>query len=542
MCGDQYTPHEKEIDLCERMRIPVFSECVPCRRKHRLAFWPFGNFYARTCDLSGESIITTLPPDTAFPIYKRKHWYSDAWTPPEMEVDINRPFFDQLKELQARTPHYHALGDEESINCDYCDDVWESKDCYLSRSLLQCEQAYYCHRNIRAKNSFEATFSFNLEQCYDCTYCFDSYALRHSVDSRNCIDSAFLYDCRNCSNCFMCWNLRNKQYCILNIQYSPAEYAQRMAEYQLGSYDTVQRLKNEYGEHLKRDVVHKPDFNTKSEACVGNFLDACKGCDDAYFLEKSQDCFDVFRWHHDTDCASVSGILNGELCAYAVQSTNVHNVQYAQYCLDCSDAQYLDLCQSCENCFGCVGLRKKQYCILNRQYSKEEYESLRARIVEGMKGRGEYGSFFPFAMAYSGYNTSLAQMHFPLTKEGAQTIGARWEEKMDGDARTASNVNTMPDRIDDAAESVVGTVYECPLTGRPFKIIKQELEFYKKHGIPLPRTYPDERNRQRHHYLLATEARDVLCFFCHSPLKTYYPETWGYEKIACRECYQKEVF
>jgi len=60
-----------------------------------------------------------------------------------------------------------------------------------------------------------------------------------------------------------------------------------------------------------------------------------------------------------------------------------------------SDLAYCDNCYSCKDCIGCVGLNKKRYCILNRQYSKEEYETLAATIIKQLRETGEWGKFFP---------------------------------------------------------------------------------------------------------------------------------------------------
>lgn len=51
------------------------------------------------------------------------------------------------------------------------------------------------------------------------------------------------------------------------------------------------------------------------------------------------------------------------------------------YCIDCYDTK---------NCFGCIGLRNKQYCILNKQYTKEQYEELVPKIIEHMTKTGEW--------------------------------------------------------------------------------------------------------------------------------------------------------
>jgi hypothetical protein len=54
--------------------------------------------------------------------------------------------------------------------------------------------------------------------------------------------------------------------------------------------------------------------------------------------------------------------------------------------------------------FGCVSMRKPEYCILNKQYTKEEYEKLHTHIVEDMNKNPyisvdghtyRYGEFFP---------------------------------------------------------------------------------------------------------------------------------------------------
>ena len=84
--------------------MPEPTCCPDCRRKRRLAMWPYGILQKRTCDFSGETIISTHSPKARFPVYRREHWFTDKWTPPSIEFDFDRPFFDQLYELQSRTP------------------------------------------------------------------------------------------------------------------------------------------------------------------------------------------------------------------------------------------------------------------------------------------------------------------------------------------------------------------------------------------------------------------------------------------------------
>jgi hypothetical protein len=39
-----------------------------------------------------------------------------------------------------------------------------------------------------------------------------------------------MFDCKNCENCFMCYNLKDKKYCIKNKQYSKEEYLNELSK------------------------------------------------------------------------------------------------------------------------------------------------------------------------------------------------------------------------------------------------------------------------------------------------------------------------
>ena len=68
-----------------------------------------------------------------------------------------------------------------------------------------------------------------------------------------------------------------------------------------------------------------------------------------------------------------------------------------------SNSYYSDLCfNNSHDLFGCVGLKKKEYCILNKPFLKSEYEDLLKKIIEHMTKTGEFGNLFP--MKYSPIN------------------------------------------------------------------------------------------------------------------------------------------
>src|SRR3989338_3931572 len=240
-CKQNFEISEEELNLYKKVGIELPTLCFFCRVKQHLSFWMFGKFRKGKSDLSGENLITVLPEKSRYPIYTLTEWHSDKWDAMDYakDYDDGRSFFEQLQELQEKVPHPHQNG-IKNTNCDWCDDVWNSKNCYLSRSTEECEDLFYSYRNFRAKNSIDITICFDLEKCYDCGDCYHSYKLFYSRHSRDCIESSFLYDCRNCQNCFMCWNLRNKSYCIENVQYTKEAYAEKIKSFRLGSYESIQ--------------------------------------------------------------------------------------------------------------------------------------------------------------------------------------------------------------------------------------------------------------------------------------------------------------
>lgn len=524
----------------ERFDLPDPVLCPVCRRERRLAFWPYGILHKRKCDFSGESIISTYPEDARFPIYKKRYWFSDKWDPPEADIDWGRSFLDQLYELQCNTPHFHQLG-KNNENCEYADDVWDSKNAYMSRGLAGCEDVMYVYRVLYSKDCMDITYCYDMEQSYECTYCFQCYNLKFSLDCRDCSDSYFLYGCNGCRNCFMCWNLRNRQYCILNKQYTKEEYEEKMKQLHLNSHTFLNDLRRQFNEHIKNDALHKADNNLNIQNCTGNYIRDCKDCKDVYFLENAENVAHAYRCPKTKNCMDISGLLSGELCYEISQSTDLYNVQFAIFSVDCSDSKFLDQCFNCSDCFGCVGLKHKQYCILNKQYSKEEYEESVHRLIEKMKADGEYGEFFPYKFAYNGFNVSLASFFYDETEESIKEKGGFFE-KVDEEKRDGEDAGHLSDLSEAITDDVAGKPYKCTETGQLFIFAKLELDFYRKHNLPLPTVHPEERNLVRFKKLPPLTPRKIMCPGCKKEVITYYPEEWGYKRVGCEECYLKTLY
>ena len=542
-CNQSFIIEPDDIPFYEKMDIPLPTMCPECRFKYLLAFWVFGRFRITKSALSGKTIITVLPESVPFPIYDRAEFVSDAWDPLTYgkDYDSSRSFIDQLIELQSRVPHPHQTG-VKNTNSDWTDDVWESKDVYLSRSGAWCEFISYSYRMVSCKNCIDLTYCWNLDYSYDCLYCFKSNNLKYSFNSRDCMDSFFLYDCRNCQNCFMSWNLRNQKYCILNQPYSKEEYEKKLQEYNLKSRKSVDELKKEFWQHIRQDAIHRENYNIQAINSTGNFLNNDKNCHQCYFIENSENSRYAWRGWGGKEVIDLIGPFNTEKTALCCMDQLGYGNTCNLYTTSCRYSVYLDNCEECEYCFGCVGLRKNKYCILNKQYTKEEYESLVEKIKNDMKQRGEWGKFFPLSSAYCGYNLSQAHMISPISKEEVLKFGSKWEEANEPHYEDIINAENLPDTIDEANNDITKQRILCPETKLSYNITKEELSFYREHGIPLPSRHFDWRTLERFKpFSLMVTPQKGNCYFCKKEIEHYYSPELGFQKIACLEDYQREV-
>ncbi len=541
-CNKEFIISSGEMSMYEKVGIELPIQCFSCRIKQLLSFWSFGKFRRGTSDLSGENLITVLPENSRYPIYTLHEWYSDSWDAMNygMEYDSSRSFFIQLQELQEKIPRPHQNG-SKNTNCDWCDDVWSCKDSYLSRSMVECENLYYSYRNIKVKNSIDLSICFDSERCLDCLNCYNSYKLFYSRNSKDCIESYFLGDCRNCQNCFMCWNLRGKSYCIENIQYTKEQYSEKLKSFKLDSYNSIQNFKKRFEEIEQKETIHRENFNLRTYNSTGNYLLDTKDCINCNTISGSEDCHNCVRNGWLKSSVDVVGSMHLEL------SGNCSACQPSGYSLKYSSwspsrfSEYLDLCIECEYCFGCVGLKKKKYCILNKQYEKEEYEVLKEKIITDMKERNEYGKFLPYAMSAGPFNFSTSFLYFPETKkEDILRLGGYWEDINEGHIE-GMPTSELPDSINDIPEDICSQALICPETGWRFNIAQNELIFYKQNNIPLPRYHFDVRIKKNMKYTSVLESHLYQCLYCQKNIEAYYPPEWEYKKIACEDCYQQNL-
>ncbi|OGY84786.1 MAG: hypothetical protein A3F54_03320 [Candidatus Kerfeldbacteria bacterium RIFCSPHIGHO2_12_FULL_48_17] len=513
--------------------------------------------YKRSCDLCQKSIVSIYPAGTPWPVYCITCWRSDTWNPLDngRDFDFARPFFDQWQEVLYATP-MPALLQSNCENSDYAHAAGNNKNVYLVFCSSFNENCYYSYWLQKSRDCLDCSHCNECEQCYECEECFKCYNLRYSQNSSDCVDSAFLYDCRGCQNCFMSVGLRNKSYCIKNVQYSREEYEQRMREFNLGSAAAVTTLARDF-ETFKLGFPRRFQHAKNSEDCSGDYFLNSKNCFQSFTAKFSENCAYSHDVLHLKDSMDVSLFGNTGEWLYEVNNVglNSSNVKFSSYGYGLSFADYTYQCHNSTELFGCVSLHgRNSYCILNKQYSAQEYKALRARIIEHMRASGEYGEFPPVALALSAYNETQAAEYFPLEKAAVTARGWKWSDSLP--FTTGKETMSWTDVADDVREvddSLCGQVLACQVTGKNFKITKPELELYKKLGVPVPRLHPDARHARRMMLRNPNQLwqRQCMCTLaghdnhaeaapCRNQFATSYaPERT--EKIFCETCYEKTI-
>lgn len=479
------------------------------------------------------------PADAVFPVYDREVWWSDAWDPLPYgrPFDSARPFFDQFHDLLIAVPRI-ALQNKDPENSEYCNFAAFNKNCYLCFGAGRTEDGYHCNRTWDSRSVCDCTSIADCELCYEVI---DSDRCYHCVSLRNCSgcrDCSYGFELQNCHDCIACFGLRNASYCIGNERLGEEKYKER-AKHLLEHPQEARVLFERLSAKLPRKCVD--GINT--ERCSGNAISHSKNCRNCYYVKNAEDCKFFCNATNQRDSYDVDNDDHSELVYEAIGSETNYMHTFNDICWFDKNMLYCSLCFHSEHCFGCIGLKHKKYCILNRQYSKEEYEVLVPQIIRQMRKFGEYGEFFPTAISPFPYNETIAQESHPLVKDEAVRRGLSWRDPTDDIPMVKKTIpaSQLPATIAEVPDDILDWAIRCEATGRPFKIIKPELAFYRIMQLPIPHFHPDERHRRRIAQRNPRHLWSRACAKCGKGIETTYaPERP--EIVYCENCYLKEIY
>ncbi|MEA3399472.1 MAG: hypothetical protein U9R00_03115 [Patescibacteria group bacterium] len=541
-CKKEFKLDQDDISFCQRMKIPNFRVCDDCRFLMK-AIWrnEITLYSGQKCDLCQKNIVTMYNPKLGYKIYCHDCYHSDKWDPKEyaLDYDKNKTFFEQFKKLFEKVPKnttFLSSADGPNINSEYANMAGGIKNCYLVFNGGVLEETMYCRGVRYAKEVVDIYFGENIERCYECVNVSKSNGVIWSKNSNNCINSSFLLNCSNLNNCFGCVNLRNKSYYFLNEQLSKEEYGKRVGEI-MGSYSKMKEFRKKFNEFSFK-FPKRENSNLKTINSTGDYLTNCKNINNSFEVIGAEDSKNLFSTRSAINSNGAIGFgYKAELLSECVAVGYSSNVIGSYSIANSRDIKYSVFLDNCQECIGCDSLKNSKYCILNKQYTKEEYKELKDLILKELNSSGLLGLMLPSEISPFAYNESIAQDNMPLTKEEVVNLGFRWED----DIQMTSGKETLidiPDNIKDVVDSILNEILKCENCRRNLKITQQELSFYRKINLPIPHQCFYCRHRDRIERRGPYKFWNKKCDKCNKDIITNYNNG---EIVYCEKCYQNEV-
>jgi hypothetical protein len=376
----------------------------------------------------------------------------------------------------------------------------------------------------------------------------------YSEELDSCTDVLFSRACFGCTNCFGCINLRNKSNCIFNEQYSKEEYKERIEAMRLDTREGIEsafvQARDFWMKHPMRAVVG----NSMNVNTSGDFVYESKNTKDGYMISGVEDSryvqmltmgptkssYDYTNWGNGVEnlyeCLTVGeGAYNNKFCVQCWP--NAMNNEYCLYAIQGKD------------CFGCVNLKRKRHCILNKEYSKEEYEKLKEKIVKDIKEHPyvdrmgkvwTYGELFPLETSPFSYNETIANYYFPLTKEEAGEKNISWYDGIDTEHTPTMRAEDVPTDVESISHDIQKEIIECQECRKGYRFNELEIMLHKKIQVPLQSICWKCRFKRRFERVNKPGLYNRTCDKCSAPIQTSYAPDRP-EIVFCEKCYQEET-
>jgi hypothetical protein len=541
-CQTKFTIATEDKQLYSQLGVPSPSLCPDCRHQRRLTYRNDRVFYNRKCDKSGKSFISIYAPEKPYTVYHPDKWNSDHWDPMDYgrDIDFSRPFFEQFAELQQQVPRLgiDIVNCENSLYCNYCGD---DKNCYLDIAGEANEDCYFNLFTKYSKDCCDTTFAYHSTLCYESIQVYNGYDLNYSMYCDDTAESSFAYDLKGSKNCLFSANLRQKEYYIFNKPHTKEEYEEKLKALDFGSYSKNQQALKQWTDFRRENAIYRDAYLLNCENSSGNNLKNCKNTHHSFNATNCEDSKYLYDVLDATNCQDMNYSLYKPEVTYETISTLA--MKYSAFNMASHynhNVFYCEMINGSSDLFGCIGLKHKKYSILNKQYSKEEYEILRTRLIEHMKTTGEWGEFFPSSLSPWDYNETVANEYFPLTQEEALNQGFTWYENPN-EPKKILQTYKIPDHIQNVPDSITNEILTCKTCDKNFKIIKQELTYYKKKGLPIPHNCSDCRHKERIKLRPPRQLFDRTCTQCKTPTRSCFNEKRP-EKVYCETCYLKTLY
>ena len=545
--GRPWVLTSKEIALYQKHQVPPMDICHLARQWVLTTQWPGGQWWYNQHAETGKPIITAVHPASGIRVLPDEEWYARDFSEICFDLDVAKPVFPKLIELRKLVPtsayrNYEktensisvvSLGDQNSYFVVLC----RSKNTFFSVSALDTESSAEVFNSSAITNSYQV---IHCERMFNCQYV---------RESKDCLNSAFLFDCRNCEYCFGATNKRNKKYVWFNEQLSQSEWEKRRDQVDLGSRRVALEFRLTF-DALVRKAIWPENFNDQCQNSIGEYLTKATDCEYVWYADggardEYHTSYSIGRCEGNAFSAS---IVDAQDLFMASDNASSFRCKYSYLVGHCQNVEYSTDCFNCENCFGCVGLRHMKFCILNKQYSEEEYwrnlDALKCAMLE----RGEYGQFLPAKMSPSYFPECGAFKYYNADPAFGKKIGAHtFEAEAEGaigselsGAQEVTDSKNVPDNVDDLDGWSGKPLYDAGYKRR-FSLIGPEVTLYKKLRIAPPVEHFVKRYADMCHTANLGEFIQRPCAKCNKIVVISVNPTYPDRTIYCREDYLKFI-
>ncbi len=144
----------------------------------------------------------------------------DDWMLPKRPIQSVNDILAAWNEVNYATTERHI----DSLNVDESDTIYFSENVYRSQDIRKSKNVVYCDGGEGNEYVVACQRSGGLAYCIrveDSGECSNSFSV---VWSSNIVNSLFIQDSSNLYECMFCSKLKDKKYCIGNMQFEETEY------------------------------------------------------------------------------------------------------------------------------------------------------------------------------------------------------------------------------------------------------------------------------------------------------------------------------
>jgi hypothetical protein len=562
--------------------LPFPTICHECRNRKQLVFRNERRLYRRTCDATSKPILSRYAPEYPSKVYDSDYRRSVEWDPKEYGIEYTHgKFLEQLKQLKEVIPKVWLI----TVNCqnsEYTNHCMNNKNCYIVSLTAEAEHCYYGRYLVNAFKTMDCFDVLDTSHLYDCTRIIKSQTCIHCDDVENSENIYFSHSVKNSQNIIFGFNVLNKKNMIGDDEVSE----QAIAEFKekLKSRDFYEECISKFNELRKQQLIQKSVDNALCTNVIGDSLRYGENLFLCFMMKDengSKDCRYMFDSVNIMDSMDVysSGLSWCELLYNSQGSAHSNRSVALAMSIQTAYGYYNEECFHSDHLLGCFGIKNSSYCILNKQYSQEEWERIAVNILHELQKQGTWWDFFDTDLSGFPYNDTMVYDFYPiqririLDKEtiinpsghgtvtilepdkfisdallalwGKEQIKIRWRTRENEitvpDTMQRIKAVTLPDNIDDVDDSILDKALICEVSGVPFRVIKQELALYRKMWLPLPRLHPEMRHQQRLRRIPPKTLYVRTCDACKKDMLSVHLQGAPY-KVYCEACYDHEIY